>query len=81
MWATGGSSGGASRVSVDPHITIFFREVGGFDGDVNMYLTDSMPDRRRVVDNKPSDLQPCADGQVVADWDTKEVVCEAEART
>ena len=42
-----------ARVSVDPHITIFFREVGGFGGAFDIWLADSMPANGAEWSNQP----------------------------
>ena len=42
-----------ARVSVDPHITVFFRGVGGFGGALDVWLADSMPDNGAEWINQP----------------------------
>eukprot|EP00946_MAST-07B_sp_MAST-7B-sp1_P003443 g3443.t1 len=64
-----------ARVSVDPHIIIFLRDVGGFGGDIDVWLATTMP-QGGTLWMKPDNMQPCAQLRGVANWDTEEVVCE-----
>ena len=66
-----------ARVSVDPHITVYFREVGGFGGALDIWLADSMPvnDADRI--NQPVQHK-CLEWTGLEDWETKENLAEEQ---
>ena len=64
-----------ARVSVDPHITIFFRKVGGFGGALDIWLADSMPDNGAEWSNQPVQHK-CLEWAGLKNLETKEAVCQ-----
>ena len=59
-----------ARVSVDPHITIFFRKVSGFGGALDVWLADSMPDNGAEWSNQPVQYK-CLEWTGLENWETR----------